>query len=83
LHWNLLPCDYEGKVDFMRLIMKEHGLSPEECAFVGDGVNDIFLAKEVGTSISFNGAEELQRVSTYSINQQEGKEDFMEILKYL
>lgn len=83
LFWNLLPCDYEGKVDFMKLIMREHGLSPEECAFVGDGKNDVHLAKEVGLSISFNGAEELQRVSTHSINQPEGKEDFRETLKYL
>ena len=30
IHWNLLPCDYEGKLDFMRLIMKEHKLSKEE-----------------------------------------------------
>jgi len=82
-HWNLLPCDYAGKVDFMKLIMKEYGLSPEECAFVGDGKNDVFLAKEVGMSIAFNGAEELQRVSTYSINQPEEEEDFREILKYL
>lgn len=83
LHWNLLPCDYEGKIDFMKLIMKEHGLSPEECAFIGDGKNDVFLAKEVGTSIAFNAAEELQRVSTYNINQPQGKEDFRAILKYL
>jgi phosphoserine phosphatase len=83
LHWNLLPCDYEGKVDFMKLIMKEHGLSPDECAFVGDGKNDVFLAKEVGTSVSFNGAEELMRVSTHSVNQPEGKEDFKEVLKFL
>ena len=82
LHWNLLPCDYEGKVDFMKLIMKEHRLSPEECAFVGDGKNDVFLAKEVGVSIAFNGAEELQRTSTYSINQKKG-EDFTEILKHI
>jgi phosphoserine phosphatase len=83
LHWNLLPCDYEGKVDFMKLIMKEHGLSPEECAFVGDGKNDVFLAKEVGVSVAFNGAKELQRVTTHAVNQEEGKEDFEEVLKYL
>jgi phosphoserine phosphatase len=83
LHWNLLPCDYEGKVGFMKLIMKEHGLIPEECAFVGDGRNDVYLAKEVGTSVAFNGAEELQRVATYSVSQEEGKEDFREVLKYL
>jgi len=82
-HWNLLPCDYEGKVDFMKLIMKEHGLSPEECAFVGDGKNDVFLAKEVGKSIAFNGADELQRTTTHAINQEEGKEDFKEVLKHI
>lgn len=83
IHWNLLPCDYGGKVDFMKLIMKEYRLSPEECAFVGDGKNDVYLAKEVGLSVAFNGAEELQRVSTYSVNQSEGEEDFKEVLKYI
>lgn len=83
IHWNLLPCDYQGKVDFMKLIMREHGLGPEECAFVGDGKNDVYLAKEVGLSIAFNAAEELQRVSTHSINHPKGKEDFKAILNYL
>lgn len=82
-HWNLLPCDYEGKAKFMKLIMEEHGLLPEECAFVGDGKNDVFLAKEVGTSIAFNAPEELQRVSTHSINQESGKENFKEVLSLL
>lgn len=83
LHWNLLPSDYEGKVDFMKLIMKEHGLVPDECAFVGDGKNDVYLAKEVGTSIAFNAPKELQRVTTYVIEQPEEQEDFREVLKYL
>lgn len=82
LHWNLLPCDYEGKVEFVKLIMAEHGVSPEECAFVGDGRNDVHLAKEVGIGIAFNGAKELQRVAKHVINQPEGKEDFRAILKY-
>lgn len=81
-HYNLLPCDYDGKVDFMKLLMKEHGLGKEQCAFVGDGKNDFPLAKAVGISISFNGPKELQEACTYSINQKEGKEDFREILKY-
>lgn len=82
IHWNLLPCDYEGKIDFMNLIMEEHGLKPEACAFVGDGRNDIPLAKAVGLSIAFNGAKELQNVCTHAINQEEGKEDFRAILKF-
>ena len=76
LHWNLLPCDYQGKVDFMKLIMQEHGLKKEECAFVGDGKNDVYFAKAVGISIAFNAASELQQVCTHSINQEKNKEDF-------
>jgi phosphoserine phosphatase len=78
--WNLLPCDYEGKIDFMELMMREYKLKPEQCAFVGDGVNDIPLAKEVGLSIAFNGRKELQEVTTYSINQE--AKDLKAILKY-
>ncbi len=81
--WNLLPSDYEGKIDFMKLIMKEHGLKSQECAFIGDGKNDISLAQAVGASIAFNAPKELQNVSTFSINQQESKEDFRAILPYL
>ncbi len=81
IHWNLLPCDYEGKVDFMKLIMKEHGLKKEECAFVGDGKNDVPFAKAVGLSIAFNADKELQKACTHSINQE--KENFKEILKFI
>jgi len=83
VHWNLLPADYEGKVDFMKLIMKEHGLKKEDCAFVGDGKNDIPFAQAVGNSIAFNGALELQKVCRYSVNQPEGQEDFRAVLPYL
>lgn len=79
-HWNILPCDYDGKADFMRLLMREHGLSKEECAFVGDGVNDIPLAREVGLSIAFNAREELQKVCTHAINQKE--KDLQAILQF-
>jgi phosphoserine phosphatase len=80
VNWNMIPCDYEGKVDFMRLMMREYGLHPSECAFVGDGVNDIPLAKEVGLSIAFNGRKELQEVTTHSVNQD--KKDLKAILKF-
>jgi phosphoserine phosphatase len=81
--WNLLPCDYEGKADFMKLIMHEHGLKPGECAFVGDGKNDIALAKAVGLSIAFNGDPALQKACTHAINQSAGREDFRALLPLL
>lgn len=80
VNWNMLPCDYEGKVDFMRLMMREYGLHPSECAFVGDGVNDIPIAKEVGMSIAFNGRKELQAVTTHAVNQD--NKDLKTILKF-
>ena len=82
VHWNLLPCDYEGKRDFMQLIIKEHGLTPQQCAFVGDGPNDVILAEAVKLSIAFNASPKLQEVCTHAINQPEGEEDFRAILKY-
>ena len=78
--WNLLPGDYEAKVDFMKLLIREHSLIPENCAFIGDGVNDIPLAKRAGFSIAFNGRKELGDVCDVSINQEE--KDLRAILKY-
>ena len=80
--WNLLPVDYEGKVEFMKLICNEHGVDPKQCGFVGDGPNDVPLAQAVGTSVSFNAVPELEAVVTHVVRQQKGKEDFRAILKY-
>ena len=82
-HFNLLPSDVEGKVDFMKLIVKEHGAAAAHCAFVGDGKNDVALAQAVGVSIAFNAQPELQRVCTHLINQERGQEDFSEVLRIL
>ena len=82
-NWNLLPADERGKRSFMKLLIKEYGFTPNECAFVGDGQNDILIAKAVGVSISFNGSEKLANNVTYVINQKPGKEDFRAIMKYI
>lgn len=75
-HFNLLPSDEEGKVDFMRLLLKEHGLSERQCVFVGDGKNDVHMARVVGLSIAFNAQDELRKVATMCIDQPRGHEDF-------
>ncbi len=82
-HFNLLPSDEEGKVHFMRLILAEHGLDPMDCVFIGDGKNDIPLAKEVGFSISFNAHDDLRKVSDYRIDQAEGEEDFLQVTRVI
>lgn len=82
LHWNLLPADKKGKVDFMHLLMSEYGISKSNCAFIGDGENDVPIAKQVGISIAFNAQEELKKVATFVIDQN-GQEDFKAVLHYL
>lgn len=81
-HCNLLPSDFEGKIDFMRLIMREYGFKKSECAFVGDGTNDIPLARKVGFSISFNGSKELEKVVNVCVRQKPGEEDISVLKKY-
>jgi phosphoserine phosphatase len=78
-HVNLLPADEKGKADFMRLMCREYGYDPRECAFVGDGKNDVHLAREVGYSIAFNAQPELARVASFRISQPRGEEDFMAV----
>ncbi len=79
----MLPCDYEGKLNFMTLIMEEHDVKPKDCLFVGDGRNDIPLARVVGTSICFNGDSELAKVCTHSIKQSPKNLDFRAVLRYI
>lgn len=77
---NLLPSDNRGKSSFMKQVIYEHGLKPNDCLFVGDGMNDRFLALEVGTSIAFNAQPELEKVTTYRINQKQGQESLLSII---
>jgi phosphoserine phosphatase len=51
-----------------------------ECCYVGDGINDISIFREVGLSIAFNATkEEVRKSAKVAID----KKDLREILKYL
>jgi phosphoserine phosphatase len=78
-HCNLLPADEKGKADFMRLMCREYGYEPLDCAFVGDGKNDVHLAREVGYAVAFNAQTELAEVANLAISQPRGQEDFMAV----
>jgi phosphoserine phosphatase len=80
---NLNNYDYEGKVHCMKQVMKKYGKQAKDCIFIGDGKNDRDLAQEVGASIAFNGAPELQELCTHSINQPDDALDFRAVLQYL
>jgi phosphoserine phosphatase len=77
--WALLPSDYEGKVHFFNALISSLNIKPEECALIGDGVNDIPLARVVGLSIAFNAREELKKHCDFIVD---GK-DIRKILQYL
>lgn len=68
-HWNLFPTDYEGKIDFVRLLKREYRLESRECAFVGDGRNDVHIAKEVGTSFAYDAHPDLVTAATHTIER--------------
>jgi phosphoserine phosphatase len=74
-----LPCDYDGKLKFFEAIIAGLGLKPEEAAMVGDGVNDVAIAKEAGFSIAFNAREELKKHCDAVVD----KKDLREILRLL
>jgi phosphoserine phosphatase len=82
-HWNLLPSDFTGKIDFMRFIMKAYRVRARECAFIGDGDNDVPMAEKVGLSIAFNAHPKLREVCTHVIDQPQDEENFHAVAEYL
>lgn len=75
--YNLLPCDFEGKIDFIRLMLREYGLGSNDWLFVGDGANDVPIAKKAPVSVGYRPHSELKKVVTYVID------DFHELLGIL
>ncbi len=69
-HFNLLPTDEEGKLIFMRHLASEYSVSLEECAFIGDGKNDVHLARACGLSIAFNAQPELKAICNFHLDQE-------------
>ena len=65
--YNLLPCDFEGKIDFIRLMLREYDLSEDDWLFVGDGPNDVPIAKSAPVSVGYRAHPRLKRVVTHAI----------------
>jgi phosphoserine phosphatase len=60
--FNLLPCDFSGKLDFVRLMLREYGLREDDWIFVGDGLNDVAIANQAPLSIGFQPHPDLAAV---------------------
>jgi len=72
------PCDYKGKVKFFEAIVAGLDIKPEHAAMIGDGVNDIPIAKECSFSIAFNARDELKKHCNVSIDEK----DLRRVLEY-
>jgi phosphoserine phosphatase len=66
--YNLLPCDFSGKLDFVRLLLREYGLNDQDWVFIGHGGNDVAIAREAPFSIGFRPHPELARAVDVSID---------------
>jgi phosphoserine phosphatase len=75
--YNLLPCDFAGKLDFVQLMLREYRLGSDDWVFVGDGLNDVPIAQRAPTSIAYRAHPSLIDVATYVVD------DFSEILSLL
>ncbi len=75
--FNLLPCDFAGKIDFITLMLREYRLGADEWIFVGDGLNDVPIARSAPRSIAYRGHPRLREVTTHSV------EKFESVLEYL
>ena len=71
--FNLLPCDFEGKIDFIRMMLREYGLSDQDWVFVGDGSNDLAIARKAPISVTYGTNSILRASTTYAI------EDFRDL----
>ena len=67
--YNLLPCDFDGKIDFIRLMIREYRLNQDDWVFVGDGANDVAIAKVAPISVGYRPHPELRRVVTHAIDE--------------
>jgi phosphoserine phosphatase len=70
--YNLMPCDFEGKLDFIHLMLREYRLRKDEWVFVGDGRNDIPIAKQAPISVGYRPHPDLSGVVTYRISEFQG-----------
>jgi phosphoserine phosphatase len=62
--WEATPYDMQGKAEALRRFARREAIPIERCAFVGDSVNDVWIAREAGFSIAFNPrCEDLERAA--------------------
>lgn len=52
--WESTPFDMDGKAVILRQISERDGIPLDRCAFIGDGTNDLWIARLAGMSVAFS-----------------------------
>ena len=52
--WTATPSDVDGKARALREIAEREGIPLDRCAYVGDAINDLDIAREAGFAIALN-----------------------------
>ncbi len=78
---------YQGvkdKVAVYEKLLKKYGLAKESVAYVGDDLNDVSLAKKVGSPIAVsNAAEEMKKVAAYVTSREGGNGAVREAIEFI
>lgn len=76
---NIQPCDFEGKIKFLDTLLAEFQMNKRtDWVFIGDGKNDVPIAKAAPKAFAIHPHEKLKEVEGITeINS------FMELLPYL
>jgi phosphoserine phosphatase len=68
--WHATPFDMAGKARALRQMAEHRGLSLQRCAFVGDHLNDVEVAREAGFAVAFRPkCEELRRTARVVVEE--------------
>ena len=62
----LNTSNFYGKHELVNIALRKYGLSDKEWIFIGDGINDVGVAKSAPISIGISPIDELRKVVTYS-----------------
>jgi phosphoserine phosphatase len=74
------PYDFEGKFHCVEKLCADYGVGLDETVFMGDGMNDIFVAGKVGLTIAFGSdCDKVKKAFDLDLPD----DDFGKILDYI
>lgn len=78
--WKLFATDWKDKIKFVKYIADLYKTKLNECAYVGDDINDIPVLERVGLAIAFNADKQIVREAAKVVIKEK---DLRAILPYL